>query len=207
MSGNRYHSKATKLPDVARLFLPSFGLVLSIAACSDPAAERGSPTAKTESAPSASSTASAAPASSPTPGTSSSAAPGPPEASKRYRGSFKAKKRKIAPQSTAEDDAWKRDDGKAASGPGEIDLTVTGTDVTGTVTGPWGKLSVNGQLSSEGLAATVTPSRDPASTPGHSFEGVLTGKPAGDGLDIEMRVSSGDALLAREGSGHVAPAP
>lgn len=119
-----------------------------------------------------------------------------------FRGTFKAKKRKVTPQSTAEDDAWKRDDGKTASGPGDIELTMSGNEWKGFVRGPWGVLEAHGESTDEGFAATIR-SAD-ASGPHGGFDGLMTGKRAGDGLDVSLRVSSGDALLARDGEGHVA---
>lgn len=190
----------------------SLAIALTCLACSsEPASSTTAPSASVVASQSSagassaamvsSATASAAPAAS---GASGSGAPDEGIAPRRFRGTFKARKRKVSPQSTAEDDAWKRDDGKASAGPGELEVDLTPHTVRGTVKGPWGTLQINGEPSEGGFAGTLT-ADDAAPGPHGGFGGVITGKAVGDGFDVEMRVSSGDAVLVRDGSGHVSP--
>ncbi len=102
---------------------------------------------------------------------------------------------------------WKRDDGKLASGPGEIEIVIGPNGiVSGEVRGPWGKLDLNGVAEGDGVYATLRPRPDNPSTGSHGgFGGTLDGRITSTAFDVSMRVSSGDSQLAREGDGHLQP--
>ena len=128
-------------------------------------------------------------------------------ASKRFKGTFKARKRRVAPQSTAEDDVWKRDDGKLGSGPGEIEIVVgSNGDISGELRGPWGTLDLNGVTEGDGVYASLRSRADSPSVGAHGgFGGTLDGRLSATGVDVSMRVTSGDAVLAREGEAQLTP--
>lgn len=87
---------------------------------------------------------------------------------------------------------WKTDDGKQASGAGELSLTVSadGT-VSGSAKGALGELTVSGRFEGDRAALTLVPA-----TPG-GFQGVVLATRDGDTLKGTLNASSGDSLQVR----------
>ncbi len=154
-----------------------------------PRPERGEPPA------SAGSVASPPPASAAAPSASAAAEPAP--LSGRWEGSYDAKKGSIVLPPKVPDKTWAKDDGKSASGPGKISITIgPNGEITGTADGALGKSSLTGRMDGEMLRASVFPV-DPAVPP--AVTGVLVGKVHGDVIAGELRVAGGaDASIIRE---------
>jgi hypothetical protein len=87
---------------------------------------------------------------------------------------------------------WKTDDGKQASGDGQLSLDVSpdGTAL-GNARGALGELTVSGRFEEERAALALAPV-----TPG-GFQGVLLAEKSSDGLKGTLRASSGDSLQVR----------
>jgi hypothetical protein len=112
-----------------------------------------------------------------------------------WEGAYEAKKGRVGIPTGVKDDRA-TDDGKAASGPGTVKLTVLpGGDVTGKSEGALGKASVRGKLDGKTLRASFVPD-DPL--PKSSMTGVLVGLVKGDVIQAELRVAGPDALVVRQ---------
>lgn len=131
------------------------------------------------------------------PAPSASAAAEPALLSGTWEGSYDAKKGSIVLPPKVPDKTWAKDDGKSASGPGKVSITIGANgEITGTADGALGKSSLTGRMDGEMLRASVFPV-DPAVQP--AVTGVLVGKVHGDVIAAELRVAGGaDASLIRE---------
>jgi hypothetical protein len=87
---------------------------------------------------------------------------------------------------------WKTDDGKQASGAGQLSLDVSPEGTAhGSASGALGELTVSGRFEGERAALALAPV-----TPG-GFQGVLLAEKSSDGLKGTLRASSGDSLQVR----------
>lgn len=100
--------------------------------------------------------------------------------------------------------AWKEDDGKAASGPGTLTVSVTPEGIaTGESDGPLGPLHVSGTADAERLRLTLSPRGDAP----NGFRGTLVAE-GKDGLAKgALSASSGDSLTVRKGTVELRKAP
>jgi len=99
--------------------------------------------------------------------------------------------------------AWKQDEGKAASGPGTLKVSV-GSDgvVTGEAQGALGAQSVSGHADEKGLWLTLTPKEDDVL----AFRGTLVAERSGETVSGSLRASSGDSLTVRKATAVLRPA-
>jgi hypothetical protein len=109
-----------------------------------------------------------------------------------WRGSFQAEQFRMDLAAAGGVKEWKTDDGKQASGPGQLALQVAadGT-VSGSGTGALGELSVLGRFEDDRATLTLTPA-----TPG-GLHGVVVATREGEGLKGMLSASSGDSLQVR----------
>lgn len=152
-------------------------LLIGFVACQN--APKGEPTPTASAAPSAS-------AAAPAPVT-----PEKPWFEGAWQGTFSAELFRIElPAGGVKE--WKTDDGKQASGAGQLSLDV-GPDGTasGSAKGALGELTVTGRFEGDRAALTLAPT-----TPG-GFQGVVLADKTGDGLKGTLRASSGDSLQVR----------
>ena len=185
-----------------RLLAPILAGALAFGCDDEPPKEPPLPPRPTGSPSALSSPAgSGAPAGSGGPAVSAAVAPGdaPPEVAAlagTWEGSYDAKKStvEVTPPKDAEK-TWAKDDGKAASGPGKVSLTVAPSgEVTGKVTGALGELSLTGKTDGKTLRASVVPV-DPKQPP--SMTGVLIGLVKDGGIVGEIKAAGPDASLVR----------
>jgi hypothetical protein len=91
--------------------------------------------------------------------------------------------------------AWNQDDKKNGVGAGRLELIVgEAQSVRGTSTGPFGSLTVTGQVEENRLAAVVSP-QDPTIQGG--FRGVLLAQFDGEKAKGHLQVSSADSTVVR----------
>ena len=128
--------------------------------------------------------------------TTSSAAPDWAVLAGTWEGAYDAKKGRVDMPSGVKDPGHAAEDGKRASGPGLVRLTVTADgDVTGKSQGALGNASVRGKMDGKMLRAQFVP--DEPAAPG-AMTGVLVG-PLKDGVVMaELRVAGSDALVVRQ---------
>lgn len=114
----------------------------------------------------------------------------------RWSGDYDAKKARISLDKGVKDKAWADDDGKAASGKGEIEIVVAedGT-VTGRVSGPLGPGRLAGQAEDDRITASLSPEE---STSDAAMDGTLVLEPSGADWKGTLRASSGHGEIARE---------
>ena len=136
-----------------------------------------------------------APPASGTPVASASAAPAPaaqkPWFEGAWHGTFSAELFRIElPAGGVKE--WKTDDGKQASGAGELSFEVSadGT-VSGTGKGALGELSVSGRIDGDRAALSLSP------VAVGGFQGVVLAARSADGLKGTLSASSGDSLQVR----------
>jgi hypothetical protein len=129
-------------------------------------------------------------------GATGSAAPDWAVLAGAWEGAYDAKKGRVDMPAGVKDPGHAADDGKRASGPGLVRLTVTADgDVTGKSQGALGNASVRGKMDGKMLRAQFVP--DDPSAPG-AMTGVLVG-PLKDGVVMaELRVAGSDALVVRQ---------
>jgi hypothetical protein len=90
---------------------------------------------------------------------------------------------------------WKQDDGKRASGPGQLSLQVSADgSVTGTATGPLGELGVAGRVDGDRAALTLS------SATADGFHGVVLASRTPSGMQGTLSASSADSLQVRSAS-------
>lgn len=88
---------------------------------------------------------------------------------------------------------WKQDDGKRASGPGKLELSIAaGGAVTGRASGALGELSVSGRADGERVALSLS-SAEP-----EGFHGVVLASQTPEGMSGNLSASSGDSLQVRK---------
>jgi hypothetical protein len=113
-----------------------------------------------------------------------------------WRGAFEAKKGSVALPAKVTDKAWAKDDGKAASGAGKVELELKpGGAVAGTITGALGPATLSGHYDETTVRATVVPD-DP--TAANAMTGVLVGLVREGAIAAEIRVAGPDATVVRE---------
>jgi len=122
----------------------------------------------------------------------------------RWSGTYESKKARVSLDPGVKDKALESDDGKAASGKGEIELTVAadGT-VSGRVSGPLGPGVLSGMAETDGITATLAP-EDPGAD--GAMTGTLALEPAQSDWKGTLRASSGSGEVAREAEVTVKPA-
>lgn len=114
----------------------------------------------------------------------------------KWEGAYDAKKGRVAMPSGVRDDARNAEDGKAASGPGLVQLEIAANgDVTGKSQGALGPAGVRGKIDGKMLRASFVPD-DPISP--RAMTGVLIGVVKGDVIQVELRVAGPDALVVRQ---------
>lgn len=90
--------------------------------------------------------------------------------------------------------AWKEDDGKAASGPGSIQLSVSKDGVvSGEAEGPLGPLGVTGSADDGAFRLVFAPRSGEL----NAFRGAVVAVRKNDTVNGILRVSSGDSLTVR----------
>lgn len=137
-----------------------------------------------------------------TPSAGASATTGDAKVVGGYKGPFDAKKKKMKLPPGASEPFWGLDKGKVNVGPGEVTLSVWSDGrVTGTVTGPLGDMTVEGQTEERALTGTLTPKE-----PG-GFRGMITGKIEGEKFVGKLEASSRDVTIVREATMTLEKAP
>ena len=135
------------------------------------------------------------------PTASSIAAPAPVQDKPWYEGSwrgrYEARHFKIEmtkPQGAVKE--WASDDGKKASGSGEINLKIDGAgQVSGTGQGPLGAMVATGEVDGDMLRVKLQPV-DPGAE--GALGGFLLASRKGDAFSGKLQASSGDSLLVRD---------
>ncbi|HET7545945.1 MAG TPA: hypothetical protein VFK05_39020 [Polyangiaceae bacterium] len=90
---------------------------------------------------------------------------------------------------------WAKDDGKLASGPGKLQLTIDDRGlVDGTSEGALGAGHVSGKVEGDTLRVQLSPTED------SGLHGVLVATREGDGFKGSIEASSGDSLRVRTAS-------
>jgi hypothetical protein len=113
-----------------------------------------------------------------------------------WSGSYKAERYEIE-LPVGRVPAWSKDDGSAASGPGELKLTVDEQGaVTGTAKGALGPQNVRGQVIDESLRLELIPEEPSPET----LRGAGLVERSGDAVKGELRASSGNSLIVRKAS-------
>lgn len=177
---------------VTRIASRALAACLALTACDDAGKPEKSP------APKASGSATtAAPASAAAP----TAAPSGTAKAERgiegtWEGSYEAKKLKVSLPPKVKDKALAADDGKKASGPGTIEMTVTaGGEVRGKIKGALGPGSLTGRIDEGEIHVSIN-ADDPRAD--EAMSGVLQGSLKGDVFEAEIHVSGRDATVVRE---------
>lgn len=115
-----------------------------------------------------------------------------------WEGAYDAKKGHVGMPDGVADPARASDDGKLASGPGAVKLTIRPTgEVTGKSQGALGPATIRGQIDGKMLRASFVPD-DPTSP--RAMTGVLVGIVKPGAITAEIRVAGPDALLVRQAS-------
>jgi hypothetical protein len=113
-----------------------------------------------------------------------------------WEGSYDAKKGSVGMPSGVPDPARKADDGKVASGPGSLKITVEPDgDVHGQSQGALGSALIRGKIDGKMLRASFV-AENLAVPP--AMSGALVGIIKGDTIQAELRVAGPDALLVRQ---------
>lgn len=131
-----------------------------------------------------------------------SAAAAPPEAAKAgkpwFSGAFSGEyQAKLSPMDVKVGAVreWSKDDGKASSGPGKLELKIDDDGVVdGTSEGSLGTAHVTGKVEEDTLRIQFDPSDDAG------LHGVLVASRDGEGFKGSILASSGDSLRVREAS-------
>jgi hypothetical protein len=135
---------------------------------------------------------SATAAASAAPSVASAAAPAKPWFSGSFKGNYEAKLAPVEIKVGAIKE-WGADDGKAASGPGKLELEITDEGlVDGTSEGALGPSHASGKVEDDTLRVTLSPT-----TPA-GLRGVLVAAKDGDGFRGSIEASSGDSLKVRQ---------
>ncbi|HEX3773548.1 MAG TPA: hypothetical protein VHV51_03735 [Polyangiaceae bacterium] len=148
-------------------------------------AHAGEPQAASSAAPSASALA--------PPSASAATAQAKPWYSGAFEGTYQAALAPVDVQVGAVRE-WVKDDGKAASGPGKLDLKIADDGIVdGTGEGGLGASHAHGKVEDDTLRVVLSP--DDAST---GLHGVLVATKNGDGFRGSIEASSGDSLVVRK---------
>ena len=115
-----------------------------------------------------------------------------------WEGSYDAKKGAVVLPDRVKDKTRGSDDGKLASGPGKVELTILPTgEVRGKATGALGDARLTGRIDSASAYLSVSWYPEDATKP-NAMTGVLLG-PLKDGvINAMIRVAGPDAVLVRE---------
>jgi hypothetical protein len=109
-----------------------------------------------------------------------------------WQGSFQAELLRIE-LATGGVKEWKQDDGKPASGPGQLKLVVSADgSVSGSASGALGELAVNGHVDGDRAALTLA-SADP-----DGFHGFVMATQTPEGMQGTLNASSADSLQVRQ---------
>jgi hypothetical protein len=113
-----------------------------------------------------------------------------------WEGRYEAKKGSVTLPPKVKDKGIAADDGKAAVGPGSIELTVLPSgEIRGKVTGALGAGSITGKVDGEVVRAMVRPD-DPFAA--NAMTGVVVGERKGEAIACEMHVAGPDGTVIRE---------
>ena len=108
-----------------------------------------------------------------------------------FSGAYEAKLAPVEVQTGAIRE-WKADDGKAASGPGKLDLHIDDDGVVnGSSEGSLGSSTASGKVEDDALRVTLTP-KDAT-----GLRGVLVASRDGEGFRGSIQASSGDSVKVR----------
>jgi hypothetical protein len=130
----------------------------------------------------------------PTLSATASAAAG--DATGMWEGRYEAKKTALVLPAKVKDKAIAADDGKIASGPGNVEITITaGGDVRGKVTGALGASSITGKVDGAMVRAAVNADDLHAL---NAMTGTFVGAIKGDTIVAELHVAGPDATILRE---------
>jgi len=125
-----------------------------------------------------------------------SAATPAPKAKPWYSGEFQgAYEAKLAPVEVKVGAVreWSKDDGKAASGPGKLELKISDDgSIDGTSEGALGASHASGRIENDTLRVVLSPD----DTKG--LRGVLVASKDGDGFKGSIEASTGDSLTVRQ---------
>jgi hypothetical protein len=183
---------------LARRSLPALlALAAAVPACSEDPALPGEPLPVTAPEPQRELPAPApAPADAADAGSDAGDAGSPAALAGAWEGKYEAKKGRVDMPKNIKDDARNADDGKAASGPGTVELTIAADgEVTGKSHGALGAAGVRGMIDGKMLRASFVPN-DPLAL--RAMTGVLVGIVKGDVIEAELRVAGPDALVVRQ---------
>lgn len=168
-------------------------LALLLAACNNGPEKPGKePPPRPPEAPSAS-------ASAPPPASAAlkpSPAPAASPFAGTWEGRYDAKKGAVTLPPKVKDKALAADDGKAASGPGSVEITIgEGGEVRGKAKGALGASTITGKVEDGMLRASLAP-EDPRAA--DAMFGVLVGTIKDDAIHGEIHVAGPDATVVRE---------
>lgn len=175
-------------------------LAFALAACGDKKPDPAASTPTSASAPAASSAPPAATAS-----VDPDLGKGPPPAAKgAFKGTFTAKVGVVTVQKDVKDttDAWGKDPGKEAVGPGTLELTIENTRVTGAGKGSLGELLLEGVIDGKEVRTVLNP-KDPHAP--HAMTGIFTGTVKDGKITGKIRTSSKNGNVVREADVTLAP--
>lgn len=151
--------------------------------------------------PAGTASAAAAPPATGAPGASQSAAPpallSNAELAGTWQGSYDAKKGTVGLPPTVKDKTHAGDDGKAMSGPGKVEITISPAgEVKGKASGALGDATLTGRIDDGGMLG-VSWFPDDATSP-NAMTGVLTGLQKEGAIHGKIRVAGPDASIVRE---------
>lgn len=113
-----------------------------------------------------------------------------------WEGRYDAKKGSVELPPKVKDKVRKKDEGKSATGPGTVSLTIDADgELRGKAKGALGELTVIGRVEGDVFRASVTPD-DPYAP--QAMTGILVGRVEGDVIRANLRVAGPDAVLVRE---------
>jgi hypothetical protein len=113
-----------------------------------------------------------------------------------WAGTYDAKKGAVTLPPKVKDKALAADDGKAAAGPGSIEITVLPSgDVRGKMSGALGAGAVTGRVDGSTLRTVVRPDEPQEA---NAMTGIFVGERKGEIIACELRVAGPDATVIRE---------
>ena len=130
----------------------------------------------------------------PSAGATASASANPAEGI--WEGTYNAKKGSVVLPPKVKDPVREKDDGKAATGPGTVTLTIGASgELRGTAQGALGAATLVGTVEDDMIRASVSPD-DPRAP--SAMTGVLLGKLKDGVIRAELRAAGRDATVVRE---------
>jgi hypothetical protein len=113
-----------------------------------------------------------------------------------WEGSYDAKRGSVILPPKVKDTVRQSDDGKLATGTGNITLTISSNgELRGTAKGALGPATLVGKVEEDMIRASVFPD-DPRAP--NAMTGILVGKLKDAMIHAELRVTGPDAMLVRE---------